>query len=352
VDRRLVPLNGVLDLATTDGLNSAPLAVDGWRVVGLEIPVRTEHGTVVLDLVLFNDRIGHILGVESKSGANIESEQGRRLTAVAPQMVVDAAAITIRTAVTLQYEPMYVCLGDHMVRVAQGLKAARLSLPLLVVHNDNIRLHDPAVASTELAGVLGESVALTHPIASVIPFDHESSDASFDSPVRAELVAAMAQGRQSVSVRSLTEAVVWHYNMYGQRARGLLVRKVSAAAVRAADAEPTRLRFERRTGSTEDRVVILQSPEGFDRRGRTQSYQAVFGGRSSRRRPPAVSPDQFDLFDELDQAEMAIGEFRNEVDSDGEGGVEDDSLESRLLAPPAPSAMHSDTGESPREETS
>jgi hypothetical protein len=189
---------------------------------------------------------------------------------------------------------------------------------------------------------------LTHPIASVIPFDHESPDASFDLPVRAELVAAMAQGRQSVSVRSLTEAVVWHYNMYGQRARGLLVRKVSVAATRAADAEPTRLRFERRTGSTEDRVMILQSPESFDRRGRTQSYQAVFGARSSRRRPPAVSPDQLDLFDELDQVEMAIGGFGGEVDSDGEGGMEDDSLGGRLLAAPAPSATYGDTGESPR----
>jgi hypothetical protein len=96
--------------------------------------------------------------------------------------------------------------------------------------------------------------------------------------------------------------------------------------------------------------VILKSPEGFDRRGRTQSYQAVFGGRSSRRRP-AISPDQLDLFGELDQAEMAIGDFRDEVDSDGEGGMRDDSPEGRLSATPAPSARHGDTGESPREET-
>jgi hypothetical protein len=91
--------------------------------------------------------------------------------------------------------------------------------------NSHERFHDPTVASAELAGALGESVTLTRSIASVIPFDHESSDASFDSPVRAELVAAMAQGRQAVSVRSLTEAVVWHYSMYGQRARGLLVKR-------------------------------------------------------------------------------------------------------------------------------
>lgn len=225
MERRLVPLNGVLDLATADGLNPAPLAAEGWRVVGLEIPVKTEHGTVVIDLVLFNDRIGHVLGVESKSGANIEPEQGRKLAVVTPQMVVEAAAITIPAAVTLQFEPMYVCLGECMTRVAQGLQAAHLSLPLLAINNDNMRLHDPAVASTELASALGGVVFLTHPIASVIPFDHESPDASFVTAVRAELVAAMAKRRQSVSVRSLVEAVVWHYNMYGQRARRLLEKK-------------------------------------------------------------------------------------------------------------------------------
>jgi hypothetical protein len=345
-----VPLNGILDLATADGLNPAPLAAEGWRVVGLEIPITTEQGTIVIDLVLFNARIGHVLGVESKSGANIEPEQGRKLTAVTPQMVVVAAAITIPTAVTLQFEPMYVCLGDHAARVTKSLQAAHLSLPLLVVNSDNIRLHDPAAASTELTSALGEAVVLTHPVASVIPFDHESPDASFDSPVRAELVVAMAQGRQSVSIRSLAEMVVWHYNIYGQKARGLLMKKVAAAAARAADEEPTRLRFERQTGTTEARVVIHQSPEDFDRRGRTQSYQAVFGGRSSRRRPLAVSPDQLDLFDELDQAEMAISDVRDELDSDGEGLLEEDGRQRTDQAPRAEFATQGEADELPKEE--
>lgn len=120
VDRRLVPLNGVLDLATPDGLNPAPLARAGWRIVGLEVPVKTELSTVIIDLVLFNDSIGYLLGIEAKSGANIEAEQGRKLVIVTPQMLVEAGAITVRTAVTLQYEPMYACLDDQFDRVALG----------------------------------------------------------------------------------------------------------------------------------------------------------------------------------------------------------------------------------------
>lgn len=122
---------------------------------------------------------------------------------------------------------------------------------------------------------------------------------------------------------------------------------MAAVATRVADDEPARLRFERQTGTTEARVVIFQSPEDFDRRGRTQSYQAVFGGRSSRRRLPTVSPDQFDLFGELDQAEMVISDVRDEIDSDGEGLMGDNGLEG---AHPARPATQGEVEGSPEEE--
>src|SRR5262249_7031161 len=158
------------------------------------------------------------------------------------------------------------------------------------------------LASGDLAAALGEATAWTHPIAHIIPFDHESPAQAFNGPVRAELVAEMAMQRPSVTIRALTERVVSHFALYGRRAQGQLVRKVPEPAHRAADAEPERLRFERATATTEARVVVLRSPEQFDRRGRTQGYQAVFSGRGRRRPAPQV-PGQMDLFTELDQAE-------------------------------------------------
>lgn len=297
-----MPINAVLDLALADGLNPSPLALAGWRVVCLEVPVLTELGTVVCDVVLFNAGIGHLLVVEAKSGANIEEEQARKLAVIDPQALIIAGGITIPQAVRLRCEALFACLARYAARIKKGVIAAGLTTPVLTVDANRAQLADPTLASAELAAALSEATVWSHPIARIIPFDHESPNSSFDGPVRAELVAAMARHRPSVTMRALTEQVVSHFALYGRGAQGQLVRKVTEAARRAAHEEPERLRFEAGTGRTEPRVVILRSPEQFDRRGRTQGYQAVFSGRGRRRPVPQVS-GQMDLFAELDQAE-------------------------------------------------
>jgi hypothetical protein len=325
VETRLLPVNAVLDLALADGLNPAPLAAAGWRVVGLEVPVLTELGTVVCDVVLFNAGTGHLLVVEAKSGANIEPDQARRLAAIAPQTLIIAGGITVPRAVQLTCEPLFACLTEHAPRILKGVSAAGLNIPVLAVDSEGARLADPALASTQLAGALRYTTTWTHPIARIIPFDQESPSSAFGGPVRAELVADMARRRPSVTMRALTERVVSHYALYGRRAQNQLIRKVAEAARLAAQAEPERLAFEPSTGTTEARLVILRSPEEFDPRGRTQGYQAVFSGRRRRRAAPQV-PGQMDLFTELDQAERVTADETGQNDSDssdaGEGGAQ------------------------------
>lgn len=315
-----MPINAVLDLALADGLNPAPLAVAGWRVACLEVPVLTELGTVVCDVVLFNAGIGHLLVVEAKSGANIEEAQARRLASIDPQALIIAGGITIPQAVQLHSEGLFACLTKHVTRITKGISAAGLATPVLAVDANRARLADPALASTDLASALSGTTAWTHPIARIIPFDHESPAHLFDRPVRAELVAQMARYRPSVTMRALTEQVVSHFPLYGRRAQGQLVRKVTEAARQAAREEPERLRFEPGTGTTEPRVVVLRSPEEFDRRGRTQGYQAVFSGRGRKRPEPGV-PGQMDLFTELDQAERVTADDTGQNDSDGSDDV-------------------------------
>ncbi len=311
-----MPTNGILDLALADGLNPAPLAAAGWRVVCLEVPVLTSLGTVVCDVVLFNVDTGHLLVVEAKSGANIELEQARKLATLDPKVLINAGGVTVPQAVQLRCELLFACLAKHAARINQGIAAAGLSFPVLAVDANGARLAGRAPASAELSAALGGGVVWTHPIARIIPFDHESPASLFDRPVQAELVAAMAQRRPSVSMRALTEQVVTHFALYGKRAQGQLMRKVTEAARRAASTEPERLRFESVTGTTEARVVILGSPEQFDRRGRTQGYQAVFSGRGRRRARPQV-PGQMDLFTELDQAERVTTDETGQNDSEG-----------------------------------
>jgi hypothetical protein len=322
VEPRLVPVNAVLDLALADGLNPAPLANAGWAVAALEVPVRVAGGPVVCDVVLFNPGAGHLLVVEAKSGANLEPQQGRRLTALTPELLIVAGGITVLNPVPLKCEVLYACLADYSDRIALGANEASLHVPILAVSRHDAALLQAERASTLLSAALTPSVPWAHPIAQIVPFDHESPPEAFDRPVRAELIAAMAQGRSSITVRALTEQAVRHFALYGRAAQGRLLRNVKAAARRAAEAEPERLRHERGTAVTDERVVIIRSPETFDRRGRTQGYQAVWAGRASRTRQRPQMPGQMDLFSELDEAERVATEEERENDPEGDGDAE------------------------------
>jgi hypothetical protein len=155
-----------------------------------------------------------------------------------------------------------------------------------------------------------------------VPFDHESPAEAFDQSVRAELLATMARQRPSVTIRALTEQAVRHFPIYGRSAQNRLLRAVRDAARRAAEAEPERFRYERSTGVTEERVAVLRSPETFDRRGRTQGYQAVWGTRAGRPRPRAEILGQMDLFSELDEAERVATEEESDNGKEGDGDAQ------------------------------
>jgi hypothetical protein len=322
VEPRLVPVNAVLDLSLAEGLNPAPLATAGWTVAALEVPVRLGTGTVVCDLVLFNAEAGHLLVVEAKSGANLEPEQGRKLLALTPGLLIVAGGITVPRPVPLQCEVLYACLAENADRIALGADQAGLGVPILAVGEREARLLRPQVASLRLSAALDAPVIWSYPIAQIVPFDHESPGEAFDQPVRAELVAVTAQVRPSITIRALTEQAVRHFPLYGRAAQNRLVRNVREAARRAAEAEPERFRYEHATGVTEDRMAILRSPETFDRRGRTQGYQAIWGSRVGRVRRRAEIPGQIDLFSELDEAERVATEEESDNSGEGDGDAE------------------------------
>ena len=322
MESRLVPVNAILDLALADGLNPAPLADAGWAVAALEVPVRVGGETVVCDVVLFNPQAGHLLVVEAKSGANLEPEQGRKLIALTPELLVIAGGITVPKPVPLHCEVLYACLADNADRICLGADEAGLRVPVLAVSRSDARLLRPQMAGPLLSAAFSSPAVWTHPIARIVPFDHESPAEAFDQPVRAELIAAMAQQRPSVTIRTLTEQAVRHFPIYGRAAQNRLQRAVRDAARRAAEAEPERFRYERSTAVSEERVAVLRSPETFDRRGRTQGYQAVWGSRAVRPRQRAEIPGQMDLFSELDEAERVATEEESDNGNEGDGDAQ------------------------------
>ena len=230
MESRLVPVNAILDLALADGLNPAPPTKAGWAVAALEVPVRVSGETVVCDVVLFNPQAGHLLAVEAKSGANLKPEQGRRLAALTPELLVIAGGITVPNPVPLHCGVLYACLADNADRICLGADEAGLRVPVLAVSRSDARLLRPRMADPLLSAALSSPAVWTYPIARIVPFDHESPAEAFDRPVRAELIAAMAQQRPSVTIRALAEQAVRHFPIYGRAAQNRLLRGSATSA--------------------------------------------------------------------------------------------------------------------------
>ena len=152
MESRLVPVNAILDLALADGLNPAPLADAGWAVAALEVPVRVGGETVVCDVVQFNPQAGHLLVVEAKSGANLEPEQGRKLIALTPELLVIAGGITVPKPVPLHCEVLYACLADNADRICLGADEAGLHVPVLI-SRQQIGRQAPAASDGRSAAV-------------------------------------------------------------------------------------------------------------------------------------------------------------------------------------------------------
>jgi hypothetical protein len=306
VEPRLVPVNAVIDLCTLDGLNPAPFLEAGWTLVGLEVPISTRLGTVVCDLVLFQPSLGRLAVVEAKSGANLEEPQAQKLALLSPQALVTAGGITVPQPVPLSCETVFACLEEHCPRIERGVEAAGIHAAVLRVGQE-VTVSVVGPIQSEIARAIPSPLSLPFSPARLIPFDHESPDEIIDQVVEAELTVQMSRLSPVITVRALTERIAPFYGIYGKAAQGRLQRRVAGSAGRAASREPNRLRVDRRTGASDDvRIMIVGSPERFDRRGRTQSYQSLFSARpaSGRRRSVQVA-GQIDLFDELDRAEGA-----------------------------------------------
>lgn len=294
-----MPINALLGLCTPHDVNPSPLAVAGFRWVGLEVPLRSgDGGKVVADVVLVHDATAHLVVCEAKSGNNIEVEQARRYSQVTAQTVVHAVSLTLSRAVEPSVEVLYLGLEAYSERLALSLKSAEVPYPLLTVGKASIRLARPEGASRHLRAALpGLGVELTAPPLTYIPFDHDSDVEEFINPVRARLVRAIAIGETEISIRVLAERSCPSFLMYGPAARGQLTKKVQRAARQIAAEHPGTYAYAEAPGGGEGYIRILRTPEAYDARGRTQAYQAL--SRQSPRRPPKVDPNQLDLLQEL-----------------------------------------------------
>lgn len=312
---RLRPTNALIGLCTPGDVNPAPLYDAGFRIAGLEVPVRVGGATVVIDALLVHRDTSHLVACESKSGANIDREQGGKYALLDAQDVRLAANVDLPTRTPPTVETLYLCLGQHADRIRQGLAAANLPFPVLSVASMAVKLLDRRHASQRLSDALpAPAYPLPAGVARYLYLDEQSTEAELRPVARAQLATLQSRRLPGQSIPGLTEAAVPHFVLYGQAARGDLIRRFARVVQTIADEESDTFLFQPRSASSsEARVQVLRTPEDNDPRGRTQAWQANGRVRPTPRK--TVDPDQMDLLQEL---EVSEDEDENTEDLDGE----------------------------------
>lgn len=313
---RFLPINAILALVTPNELWPPILSDAGYRLAGLEIPSRTERGSVTLDVVLVHAHTNQLLVFEAKSGANVAADQARRLAVLDANAVARGAKAALTGSERPDVQVAYVCLAEHTDRIMQGLGALDLQFPVIAI-GTSIDVHNAALPG-RLADDLTCDVRLAPP--RILRHDAQTTAEELESYVLAELVRHQAHRTPHITLPTLTEGAVSMYPMLGSRAQQALRKQVRTAAERLAAARPDTYRVVRGAGSPDQTVVeILYSPENYRLQGRTQGYQRL-------RATTGVVPSdeaQLDIFDQLDDE---LDEFEGaDEELDDEEGIQDDA---------------------------
>ena len=313
MESRLIPLNAFIGLVSRPSTSwPNPLFDAGYRLVALELPLDADGERVVADAVAFNPGANRFLLVEAKSGRSLRLKQARRYGLTDGQQLIRHTGVTVTRDAALSVSPIYVCLADHVDGIMAGLREAQCAYPILSVSEQAVELYDAAGSPLELADAMSSPVAVNGRPPTIVRVDEESEASEFDAIASQALLAAVSLGESQVSVPDLAGRAIPHLHIYGTRYRNMLIKKLEQALGRHCVASPKNFRLRPQTASRDYAIVeIVESPEGADPRGRTQSYQAI-----RRRLHGPVSPHQGSLFGSLDETADLGTELEEAASSD------------------------------------
>ena len=295
METRLIPFNAWIALMTGEGGWPAPLKRAGFRLLGLEWPVTTTEGLVVVDGLGLDEARAVVLASESKSGQNVDPDQARRYgamtaTEVARQLTPAAAATTV--------QPVFVCIGGAEDRIRLGLEAAGLDAPIIVVGDR--RAHVDHAGGGGAVGLWDVSLPAGPP-PRLVPVDADSPEGEYQELLLAAVVAAARRNLGVVAIVSLLDSAMPYWRSMGRNARERIRKKATSALRSLADGEYKGVFALEKGGSEIDGMVvrILKSPGTFDPRGETQGWQALQrkGQRALRGRSSARPTGQLSLED-------------------------------------------------------
>lgn len=286
MDPRLYPLNAVLALTAGYGGWPTPLRDSGLRVHLIEAPANTERGQVVVDAVVMRDDDPLLLLIESKSGANIERSQAERYAVADATSLRRAGSLPRSWSEDQPALPCYACSEEHRARIELGLREAGLSTPVISIGPRGARSTDLA-----LAGIPDFDVPCPYPPPGIVPVDGQSPVEEYVELLRPVIIGAMAQRAPYLDVRQAATKLLGWWPLISRGAQSVILRRVESALRRLATNDfKGSIRLEPSGGSFNARIAILETPETFDPRGRTQGYQRLQRRaiEASGRRPPQI----------------------------------------------------------------
>ncbi len=300
----------MLEMLNPSSTWAKPLADAGYRLKGLEVPVDTPEGRVVLDVLSFRADTNSILATEVKSGG-VEIPQAQKYAALDARGVVEAGSLTLSKSAISPVQAMYAATHQNADSVLSGLSKAGVIFPVLVVTNSEIRHEGAKFVDDELEANFKVPVSISSPVPRLVYLDEVSPAVNFEAPLLAALVSRQARTEHFpdlVPIDVLASEVVPHLFVYAKASRKALVNKVAQAARVIADRDGDNYSFRSRTGTREfEALEILDSPETANVRGRTQRYQAI-ATRQKRIMKDSSSESQPSLFDFLDDLAVVLSE--------------------------------------------
>lgn len=273
MDKRLIPVNGLIALLRGEGGWPAELQRQGFRRHQLELPISTPQGDVRVDAVIYRCSPNVIVLCEAKSGRNIDSDQARKYMAADATWLRRSGAIPpeLHERSDIDVCALFVGQEEHRSALEMGLR--EIQAPLLTVGAQRVRL-------SGTSGMLGlDDFDVRHegglPPAR-IPVDHQSGDGDLMERLVPQIIAAQAGSEDMLSIEAIGERILPEWVVLSHGAREAFIGRV-AELVRGLADGPMRgqLRYEAlRQRHTRGRIVIEATPASRDPRGRTQAWQA------------------------------------------------------------------------------
>lgn len=282
IEQRLLPVNVALAMLDPHEYDfPTPFADAGYTLAFLEVPLETEEGDVIADIVGATPDRSKFLIIECKDGHAPKSRQARSYLAAEWEELIRATGVEVpeRPSQT-EVHVVYVGTDSEADELRERMEDKSIDeIPVITAGGAEVRLlgesSDPSINEAEWP----LTSDLPPPIR--IPFDHQSDVEMATDPVAAELVGHLTRARgfeaeaYTIPFEDLLRRVVPTYDHISDPKAARGIRRLVGRAVEAVMLAAPHVFGHTRNEDGEASIAILSTPEAHKLQGRTQSYQAV-----------------------------------------------------------------------------